>query len=327
MNELYHHGIKGQKWGVRRFQNKDGSLTAEGKKRISRSERLAAGYQKKYHIDKKSAELYAKKRIRTERILFAAAGVTVAAATAVVVAKHVSDEKDETIKPGQLLKRVAQTPTDSLHDTFYAASSKGDIQKYKGVYGFQLKMAGADRFSKTIVANREVKVAGNKSARKIFKNLYDNDADFRNAVRSTIETNVHGRNRTDMYRRKINYKRAYENFNTSHPVLKTAQWDHFKTAVENAGYGGVKDVNDRKFSGYKARSANILFNTNSSFKVKEVTKLPETGVGKELIKGYGYIFKDKAVDSVLPAAAVATSAGAVYAYSTNTNDSRRSKAR
>ena len=32
-NELYHHGIKGQKWGVRRFQNKDGSLTPAGKKR------------------------------------------------------------------------------------------------------------------------------------------------------------------------------------------------------------------------------------------------------------------------------------------------------
>lgn len=34
-NELQHHGIKGQKWGVRRFQNTDGSLTAEGKKRYS----------------------------------------------------------------------------------------------------------------------------------------------------------------------------------------------------------------------------------------------------------------------------------------------------
>ena len=31
--ELYHHGIKGQKWGVRRFQNEDGSLTPAGKKR------------------------------------------------------------------------------------------------------------------------------------------------------------------------------------------------------------------------------------------------------------------------------------------------------
>jgi len=28
--ELYHHGIKGQKWGVRRYQNSDGSLTQEG---------------------------------------------------------------------------------------------------------------------------------------------------------------------------------------------------------------------------------------------------------------------------------------------------------
>ncbi len=32
-NELYHHGIKGQKWGVRRFQNPDGSLTTAGKRR------------------------------------------------------------------------------------------------------------------------------------------------------------------------------------------------------------------------------------------------------------------------------------------------------
>lgn len=33
--ELYHHGVKGQKWGVRRYQNKDGSLTPAGKKRVS----------------------------------------------------------------------------------------------------------------------------------------------------------------------------------------------------------------------------------------------------------------------------------------------------
>ena len=32
--ELYHHGIKGMKWGVRRYRNKDGTLAPAGKKRI-----------------------------------------------------------------------------------------------------------------------------------------------------------------------------------------------------------------------------------------------------------------------------------------------------
>ena len=51
--ELYHHGIKGQKWGVRRFQNKDGSLTQAGKKRYETEVRKDGSY-----IIKKGSEVH-----------------------------------------------------------------------------------------------------------------------------------------------------------------------------------------------------------------------------------------------------------------------------
>ena len=46
-NKLQHHGVKGQKWGVRRYQNKDGSLTPEGRKRYSDSIADTKVYTKK----------------------------------------------------------------------------------------------------------------------------------------------------------------------------------------------------------------------------------------------------------------------------------------
>lgn len=49
---LAHHGIKGQKWGVRRFQNADGSLTEAGKKRYSPSDSHYPSYDEMQSVVK-----------------------------------------------------------------------------------------------------------------------------------------------------------------------------------------------------------------------------------------------------------------------------------
>lgn len=57
LDELYHHGIKGQKWGRRRYQNADGSLTPAGKQRYGSKE----NFEKQYPEDRKAATKAVKK--------------------------------------------------------------------------------------------------------------------------------------------------------------------------------------------------------------------------------------------------------------------------
>ena len=67
---LAHHGVKGQRWGVRRFQNPDGSLTEKGKRRIKtlqgKSDKLDAK-KAKLNSPKNMVKLSQYKSLSTDR--------------------------------------------------------------------------------------------------------------------------------------------------------------------------------------------------------------------------------------------------------------------
>lgn len=70
-DELYHHGIKGQKWGTRHYQNEDGSLTPAGRERYGRGlkERLLTHPSKSYtsSTTRKLRDAYGKNAANTKR--------------------------------------------------------------------------------------------------------------------------------------------------------------------------------------------------------------------------------------------------------------------
>lgn len=77
--ELYHHGIKGMKWGVRRYQNKDGSLTPAGKKRYDRDiiENNAKKKDNRIVIDGPDARRWVKEDIsRTKKVVDSTSDIT-----------------------------------------------------------------------------------------------------------------------------------------------------------------------------------------------------------------------------------------------------------
>lgn len=61
---IAHHGVKGQRWGVRRFQNKDGSLTLMGRRRAKKQEKEEAAKAKQKAQEEREKETTEQRRAR-----------------------------------------------------------------------------------------------------------------------------------------------------------------------------------------------------------------------------------------------------------------------
>ena len=65
-DELYHHGVPGQRWGFRRYQNPDGTLTPAGRRRANKlAEKYAKVTGKKLIIKKRSVQGNEKQKSKT----------------------------------------------------------------------------------------------------------------------------------------------------------------------------------------------------------------------------------------------------------------------
>ena len=139
--ELYHHGIKGQKWGIRRYQNEDGTLTDVGRKRYGES---GADFLKAKRNLKQ-----AKKNLRRAKVVgsIARAGLTAAGHPVVGgLAKGAI-----TASPEANRQRAKQEYIKKRHDMLYETGKRKKLEgKYQttgddeAAYGYR----GAKRIAK-----------------------------------------------------------------------------------------------------------------------------------------------------------------------------------
>ena len=333
---LEHHGIKGMHWGIRRFRNRDGSLTAAGRARYDvdlkkskqrvksakdrynssgrKSDRAAykaalAAYrndkvkdklnretkksQHRLNLEKKymekgltqeEAEVAAYKRARAEKIIAACAATTIVAVGAYLAAHEIDRRTDKIISDKTQWKRIASDDSKELHDVFYQAHGR-DAQKYEGLYGAQKGYGKyGDIFQKTIRTSG-LKVASQERGRKALQEALTGDSslnkEFISRIEDRADTPFLGLKQKGVAKRALRDLKAgkvtpavYDVFNSE--IVGTHGQDELSqkvfSSLKKQGFHAIEDMNDRKYSGYGAKSATIVFD-KSRATVESVRKV------------------------------------------------------
>jgi hypothetical protein len=123
-DELAHHGILGMKWGVRRYQNPDGSLTAEGKKR----------YGSEAGLYKSQAKKEAKKSVKNLAKFAGAAYLT--EGTGTVAANMTGKMTKMAYGLGKVLSSAAGE--EVIGQAVYGGQAAAQVAAFMGQYGTAL---------------------------------------------------------------------------------------------------------------------------------------------------------------------------------------------
>ncbi len=214
--------------------------------------------------------------------------------------------------------------SEPTNRAFYGFVNKHDKNRYEGLYGKALGENGTV-YRKAMKAAGDINIASPESARKVLKNMFDTDKQSFDAFKKRVDemaifnspTTKQGKlwhkAKQELDSGKIG-DNTYKAFNTAlvlHDENQQPINEKFYSAMKKAGYGAIRDVNDKENSGYFAKNPLIVFDTDK-IDVEGFTKLGSDHINSMFAKEQKKVYAHALANSYGPiGAAFATSMGAM----------------
>lgn len=219
-NELQHHGVKGQRWGVRRYQNADGTLTPAGKRRYDDANTDDTTDTKRGLTDKQKTVI---------KVGAAFVGTALIAYGGYKISN--SRNFDRVIKVGENFYRQGHTneSVDGLNELVYATFKKRDAKKYAAILD--------ESVSYKIKSDKRVKIAGVKTAEKIYDEIVKTNEEFRSHYGHMSYKDFNG---------SLGFanKHIIEQNKLYNKTLKDTYMSPFFDELVSRGYGAIIDTQD-----------------------------------------------------------------------------------